>query len=103
MNSGTYQQVSTNVIDGMGGVMDDKHLEARVMGQQLSVENVVPLPSSEIVQEEEVQASEDVGEASKGDANQVEMDLKKTILMIDHRGQRKCNSCYSIARARKSK
>lgn len=33
MNSRTYQQVSTDVIDGMGGVMDDKHLEARVMGQ----------------------------------------------------------------------
>lgn len=49
----------------------------------MSVENVVPLPSSEVVQEEEVQASEDVGEASKGDANQVEMDLKKTILMVE--------------------
>jgi hypothetical protein len=32
MNVGTYQQVSTDVVDGMGGVMNDGHLEARVMG-----------------------------------------------------------------------
>ncbi len=43
MNAGTYQQVSADVVDGMGGVMNDKHLEAKVMGQQVSVENVVPL------------------------------------------------------------
>ncbi len=83
MNAGTYQQVSVDVIDGMGGVMNDKHLETRVMGQQVKVENVVPLPSSEIVEKEEVQAGEDVGETSKGDADQVEMDLERTILMIE--------------------
>ncbi len=54
MNDGIYQQVSANVADGMGGVMNDKHLEVRVMRQQTSVENVVPLVASEIVEEEEM-------------------------------------------------
>ncbi len=84
MNVGTDQQVSVDVVDGMGGVMNDKHLKARVMGQQMNVENVVPLLTSEIVEEEEMQAGEDVGETSKGDADQVEMDLEKTILMIEN-------------------
>jgi hypothetical protein len=43
-------------------VMNDKHLKVKVMGQQVSVENVVPLFTNEIVEEEEVQANEDVGE-----------------------------------------
>jgi len=66
----------------MGGVMNGEHLEARVMGQ-VSVENVVPLIVNEIVEEEEVQADEDVGETSKGDVDQVEMDLERIILMIE--------------------
>ncbi len=32
MNAQTYQQISVDIIDGMGGVMNDEHLEARVMG-----------------------------------------------------------------------
>jgi hypothetical protein len=32
MNVGIYQQISINIVDGMGGVMNDKHLEAKVMG-----------------------------------------------------------------------
>ncbi len=83
MNAGTYQQVLVDVVDGMGGVIHDKHLEAKVMGQQVSVENVVPLLASEIVKEEEMQVGEDVGETSKGDVGEVEMDLEKTILMIE--------------------
>jgi hypothetical protein len=75
MNVGTDQQVLANVVDGMGWVMNEKHLEAKVMGQQVSVENVVPLVASEIVEEKEVQVGEDVGETSKGNANQVEIDL----------------------------
>jgi hypothetical protein len=66
----------------MGGVMNDEHLEAKVMGQ-VSVENVVPLIVSEIVEEEEVQVDEDVGETFKGDVDQVEMDLERIILMIE--------------------
>ncbi len=54
MNDGIYQQVLANVVDGMGGVRNDKHLEVKVMGQQTSVENVVPLVASEIAEEEEV-------------------------------------------------
>jgi len=50
----------------MGGVMNDEHLEARVMGQQANVENVVPLVVSEIVKEEEMPAGENVGEIFKG-------------------------------------
>jgi hypothetical protein len=67
----------------MGGVTNERHLEARVMGQQLSVENVVPLVPSEIVEKEQVEASEDVGETSKGDFDQIEMDLERIILMIE--------------------
>ncbi len=62
--------------------MNDEHLEAKVMGQ-VSVENVVPLIVSEIVEEEEVQVDEDVGETFKGDVDQVEMDLERIILMIE--------------------
>jgi len=67
----------------MGGVTNERHLKARVMGQQLSVENVVPLVPSEIVEKEQVEASEDVGETSKGDFDQIEMDLERIILMIE--------------------
>jgi hypothetical protein len=81
MNVGASQQVSADILDGMGGVMNDKHLEAKVMGQQMSVENVVPLVGSEIVEEEKVQANEDVGETFNGNDDQVEMDLERTILM----------------------
>jgi hypothetical protein len=49
----------------------------------VSVENVVPLVASEIVEKEKVQASEDVGETSEGYVDQVEMDLERTILMIE--------------------
>ncbi len=48
----------------------------------MSVEDVVPLVPSEIIEEKQVQASEDVKETYKGDANQIEMDLEKIILMI---------------------
>ncbi len=82
MNDGGNQQVSANIIDGMGGVMNEGHLEVKVMGQQVSVENVVPLVASEIVEEEEMEASEDVQETSKGNVDQIEMDLERTILMI---------------------
>jgi len=57
--------------------MNEGHLEARVMGQQANVDNVAPLVPSEIVEEEQVEVSEDVGETSKGDANQIEMDLER--------------------------
>jgi hypothetical protein len=32
MNVGTYQQISIDIVDGMRGVMNDEHLEARVAG-----------------------------------------------------------------------
>jgi hypothetical protein len=48
----------------------------------VSVEDVVSVLPSEIIEEEQVEAGEDVKETSKGDANQIEMDLKKIILMI---------------------
>jgi hypothetical protein len=40
-NVGTNQQVSVEGVDGMGGVMNERHLEANVMGQQMSVEDGV--------------------------------------------------------------
>ncbi len=49
----------------------------------MNVENVVPLVANEIVEKEKMQASEDVGETSKGYVDQVEMDLERTILMIE--------------------
>jgi len=42
---------------------------------------VVPLVTSEIV-EKEVEVGEDVRETSKGNVDQIDMDLERTILMI---------------------
>jgi glutamate formiminotransferase len=53
------------------------------MGQQVGVEDVVPMVPSEIVEEEQVEVSEDLGETSKGDVDQIEMDLERIILMIE--------------------
>jgi hypothetical protein len=44
----------------MGGVTNEIHLEANVMGEQVDVEDVVPLVPSEII-EKQVEMSEDVG------------------------------------------
>jgi glutamate formiminotransferase len=52
MNVGIDQQVSTKAINGMGGVTNEKHLEIKVMGQRMGVEDVVPLVPIEIVEEE---------------------------------------------------
>jgi len=49
----------------------------------MNVENVVPLVASEIVEKEEVRVGEDVGKQFNGDVDQVEMDLERTILMIE--------------------
>ncbi len=49
----------------------------------MNVENVVPLVASEIVEEEETESGEDVRKTSKGNVDQIEMDLKGTILMIE--------------------
>ncbi len=43
---------------------------------------MVPLVESEIVEEEKVEAGEDVRETSKGNVDQIDMDLERTILMI---------------------
>jgi hypothetical protein len=63
----------------MGGERD---LEAGMVGQemQISTENVVTLVAPEIVQEQ-VQVGGDVGETYV--ANKIEVDLEKTILMIE--------------------
>jgi hypothetical protein len=82
MNAKTYQQVLAKAIDGIRGVKSERHLEARVMGQQVGVEDVVPIPS-EIVEEKQVEVSEDLRETSKGDVDQIEMDLERIILMIE--------------------
>jgi hypothetical protein len=78
-----FQQVSTEAIDGMGGVTNERHVEARVMGQQVNVENVVPLVPSEIIEEEQVEVNEIVGETFKRNADKIEMDLERTISMIE--------------------
>jgi hypothetical protein len=67
----------------MGGVTNERHLEVGVMGQQTSVENVVPSVPSEIVEEEQMEVGENNGETSKGDADQIKMDLERIILMIE--------------------
>jgi hypothetical protein len=45
----------------MGGVMNEKDLEAKVMRHQVSVEDVVALVPSDII-EEQMQVGENVGE-----------------------------------------
>ncbi len=47
---------------------------------------MIPLVPSEIIKEEQVEVDEDVGETSKGDANQIEIYLERTILMIEDQG-----------------
>ncbi len=49
----------------------------------MSVDNVVPLVPSEIVEEEQMEVSEGIGETSKGDVDQIEMDLEIIIFMIE--------------------
>ncbi len=48
----------------------------------MCVKSVVPLVPSEIVEEEQVEASGDVGETFKRNFDQIEMDLERTILMV---------------------
>jgi hypothetical protein len=47
---------------------------------------VIASVPSEIIEEEQVEVDEDVGETSKGDANQIEIYLEITILMIEDQG-----------------
>jgi hypothetical protein len=49
----------------------------------MSVEDVVPLIPSEIVEEEQVEVGGDIGETLKGNVDQIEIDLEITILMIE--------------------
>jgi len=65
----------------MGGEGD---LDVGVVGyeMQVSIEDVATLVAPKIVQEQ-VQASGDVGETSVVDAKKIEVDLEKTILMIE--------------------
>ncbi len=56
---GIDQRISTETIHGMGRVTNERYLEVGVIGQQMNVENVVP---SEIVEEEQMEVGEDVGE-----------------------------------------
>ncbi len=49
----------------MGGVTNEKCLEANVMGQQANVEDVIPLVPSEIVEEEQMEANENIEETFK--------------------------------------
>jgi hypothetical protein len=62
--------------------MNERHLEANVMGQQAGVKDVVPLVPSDIVEEEQVEVGEDVGKTPKRKSDQIEMDLERTVLMV---------------------
>ncbi len=62
--------------------MNEKDLEAKVMRHQVSVEDVVALVPSDII-EEQMQAGENVGETSIANVDRIEMDLERTILMIE--------------------
>jgi hypothetical protein len=44
---------------------------------------VVPLVSSEIVEEEQVERNENIEKTFKRNFDQIEMDLEKTILMVE--------------------
>ncbi len=75
------KQVLIEVVDGMGGVM--KGIWRLVWWKQVGVENVVSLVPSDIIEKEQVEADEDIGETSTRDFDQIEMDLEKTILMVE--------------------
>jgi hypothetical protein len=54
----------------------------KVMGHQTSVEDVVTLVPSDII-EEQMQVGENVRETSAANVDRIEMDLERTILMIE--------------------
>ncbi len=58
------------------------------MGQQASVEYVVQLVPSEIVEEEQVELGEDIKKTFKRNSNEIEIDLERTNLK--YRGTKKC-------------
>ncbi len=80
--------------------MNDRDLEVGVMGQQVSVEDMVWLAPSEIVEKEQMQARKTLGKHM----------LKMLIELMwiwknyfDDRRTRKCSSCCSSVKARKCK
>jgi hypothetical protein len=77
---GEEQQTTTNLVDGMGGVMDERNLEGRKMQQvQASVEDGVLVLCN--VNEEQVQTGVEAGEISTINVT-IEVDLQKTIEII---------------------
>jgi hypothetical protein len=62
----------------MWSVMNERDLEARVMGQQvqMGVEDVVALIWNEIV-EKQMQVGENIGETFAIDVDKIEVDLEK--------------------------
>jgi S-adenosylmethionine hydrolase len=77
---GEEQQVTIELVDGMGSVMDEGDLEGKKMQQvQASVEDGALAPCN--VKEKQVQMGVEVGETSTTNLT-IEVDLQKTIEMI---------------------
>jgi len=76
------EQTSTKLVDGMGGVMNEGGLEGWKMQKhmQANVEDGALAPCN--INEEQVQASVEVGETFTRDVATIEIDLQKTIKMI---------------------
>jgi hypothetical protein len=78
------QQALVEFADGMGGAMNEKDLETKVIGQQaqVGVEDVHTLTLSGNI-EKQMQADVDVGETSTINVNRIEVELQKIIDMIE--------------------
>ncbi|CAM6010865.1 unnamed protein product [Sphagnum balticum] len=80
-NGAKDQQIGAKFVVGIGGVMEEKDIKVRVIGQQ--AEDVIALaPNGNI--EEGVQANVEVGETyATVDVNRIEVELQRTIDMIE--------------------
>jgi len=69
------QQALVEFADGMGGAMNEKDLETKVIGQQtqVGVEDVHTLILSGNI-EKQMQANVDIGETSAIDVNRIEVE-----------------------------
>jgi len=75
------QQALVEFVDGMGGAMNEKDLETKVIGQQtqVGVEDVHTLILNGNI-EKQMQANVDIGETSTIDVNRIEVELQKIMV-----------------------
>ncbi len=79
---GEEEQTSTKLVDGMGGVINEGGLEGWKMQKHMQVNVEDDALDQCNINEEQVQASVEVGETFTTDLATIEIDLQKNIEMI---------------------